>query len=487
MMKPTFNATSFSTVFSTVLLILLLFNCMAEAKQSAPAPVQERNVRAHMAFLASDALRGRGSATPDELVAALYIASQLQQFGVMPGGDVDAAGHKTFLQTVTLTKQRFAGPPKLSFPKGDRTEEWVHGQDILVTRMSAAHLRGPLQKLKGDEKPAPGAVVFLDLPEASTEQERRQRVFAALGQGAAVVLSPETSALREQWSSEGAILPDLPTTFSRSPAARSGQGSSIVVSTRAAKNLQQVADGTPIEITGPLGPAEVNRTWNVVGEIRGADPKLAREVILLSAHMDHLGVRSSPTADSSTDNIYNGADDNASGVVAVLELARNLAAGKKPKRTVYFVLFGSEERGGYGARYFMERPPAALGDMVANLNFEMIGRPDSKVATNTLWLTGFERSNLGSELAKRGARLVADPHPEQNFFQRSDNYTLALHGVIAHTVSSYGLHEEYHQPNDDLLHIDYGHMTQAIASMVQPLQWLVNASFRPTWAEGKKP
>ncbi|MBA3440150.1 MAG: M20/M25/M40 family metallo-hydrolase [Pyrinomonadaceae bacterium] len=229
--------------------------------------------------------------------------------------------------------------------------------------------------------------------------------------------------------------------------------------------------------------AEAKYTWNVVGQIRGSDPKGSREAVLLSAHMDHLG-----TGDlASGDNIYNGADDDASGVVAVLELARALGAGPKPKRTIYFVLFGSEETGGHGSRYFIARPPLPLSSIVANLQFEMIGRPDPKVPPSTLWLTGFERSNLGAGLAKNGARLVADPHPDQNFFQRSDNYALAKRGVVAHTVSSFGLHKEYHQPSDDLSHIDFAHMTRAISSIIQPVRWLVNSTFKPTWVEGKKP
>jgi len=224
-------------------------------------------------------------------------------------------------------------------------------------------------------------------------------------------------------------------------------------------------------------------TTNVIGILRGSDPKLSKETILLSAHLDHLGVR----AGMPGDNIFNGADDDASGVTAVLELAEALAKGKQPKRTVVFALFGSEEIGGYGARYFQEHPPVPLESFVANLEFEMIGRPDSAVASHTLWLTGYERSNLGAQLAAHGARLVADPHPEQNFFRRSDNYVLARNGIIAHTVSSYGLHADYHRPSDDLAHIDFAHMTEAIASMVEPVEWLVNTDFKPQWTKDGRP
>ena len=224
-------------------------------------------------------------------------------------------------------------------------------------------------------------------------------------------------------------------------------------------------------------------TTNVIGILRGTDPKSGKETVLLSAHLDHLGVGREVNGDS----IYNGADDDASGVTAVLELAEALAGGPRPKRTVVFALFGSEEIGGYGARYFQEHPPVPVESFVANLEFEMIGRPDAAVAPHTLWLTGYERSNLGAELAAHGARLVADPHPEQHFFQRSDNYVLALKGIIAHTVSSYGLHSDYHQPSDDLAHVDFAHMTEAIESMVEPVRWLVNTDFKPQWSKDGKP
>lgn len=443
------------------------------------ALVLERNVRAHMEFLASDAMQGRGSGTQFELLAGQYIASQLRQYGVEAAGDA-ATGGKSFLQTVALTRQAFADAPALSFSAAGGEKRWVHGKEMLVGRISTAQVKGSLQKLRAGEKPAAGAVVLMSQSEGGGAQQLYSQAAAMGRQGAAAVLVAENAGLRRNWSVMGSKLPELPLMAN----AGNGAGSILVLSTDAFHELQALADGTPINFDGTLAPAETNYTWNVVGVIKGSDPKLANEAVLLSAHMDHLGVRDGQTGDQ----IYNGADDDASGVVAVLELARALGAGaRRPKRTVYFVLFGSEEKGGYGAQHFLAHPPIALDRMVANLEFEMIGRPDAKVAADTLWLTGYERSNLGAELARHGARLVQDPHPDQNFFQRSDNYALARRGVIAHTVSSFGLHPEYHQPGDDIAHIDFAHMTRAINSMVAPVQWLVNSNFTPAWVEGKKP
>ena len=224
-------------------------------------------------------------------------------------------------------------------------------------------------------------------------------------------------------------------------------------------------------------------TRNVIGKLEGRDEKLKDQVILLTAHMDHIGIGKPVNGDS----IYNGADDDASGCVAVLQLARALAQKHAPKRTVLFVFFGSEETGGQGNQYFLQHPPVPLKNIIANLEFEMIGRPDAAVKPGELWLTGFERTNLGPELAKHGARLVADPHPQQHFFQRSDNYALAKQGIVAQTVSSFGLHSDYHRPSDDVAHLDFNHMEQAIHSMLGPVEWLANSDFKPEWVEGKKP
>jgi hypothetical protein len=232
-------------------------------------------------------------------------------------------------------------------------------------------------------------------------------------------------------------------------------------------------------------------TWNALALLRGTDAEAApgpvKEVILLTAHLDHLGLGEAVNGDS----IYNGADDDASGTTAVLELARALSrtanGGARPKRSILFVLFGSEELGGYGNQYFLEHPPVPLTQIVANLEFEMIGRPDPALKTGGLWLTGYERSNLGPTLAQHGAAISADPHPDQHFFQRSDNFALAKKGIVAQTVSSFGLHKDYHQPSDEVSKIDFDFLTRSIGSMIEPVRWLADTNWRPEWNAGGKP
>ena len=223
-------------------------------------------------------------------------------------------------------------------------------------------------------------------------------------------------------------------------------------------------------------------TYNAYAVLRGSDPALAGQTVLITSHLDHLGTKQSPNGEV----IFHGADDDASGTTAVLELARALAT-HRPRRTVLFVCFGSEETGGQGHQGFLQHPPLPISSIVADLEFEMIGQPDPAVGATQLWLTGWERSNLGPTLARHGAPLVADPHPEQNFFRRSDNYDLALQGVVAQTVSSYGLGDHYHTPVDDLAHIDFNHLCRAIESMIQPVIWLADTDWKPSWRTAGRP
>ena len=437
--------------------------------------IKQQNVRAHMEFLASDAMQGRGSGTQFELLAGLYLAAQMKQFGIQPAGDKDSSGKTTFIQTVNMARNSFAEPPKMSSFSRGKNVSFGHGKEMLVLRMSSAKISGSLQKITVGETPKKGAIVFVTGANAS------QKLGELQGSGAAAIIIEETPRWRSRWEQSAKRTISFSTVSGKTappPAAI------IIVSKNASKSLSEVASGTKIEISGKLAQPKKRQTWNSVGMIKGSDPKLSSEVILLSAHMDHVGVRKNAPGD---DKIFNGADDDASGTVAVLEIARILAGGKRPKRTVYFAFFGSEEAGGFGSKFFVNNLTFPKTKLIANLQFEMLGRPDNLVAANELWLTGYERSNLGSELAKRGAKLVKDPRPKQNFFRRSDNYTLAKLGIVAHTVSSFGLHKDYHRASDEIKTIDFEHMTRSINSMVKPIDWLINSTFRPKWHKGKKP
>lgn len=441
-------------------------SCGLHAFAQAPAQtvVSERNVRAQMQFLASDAMQGRGSGTVFERIAAEYVGSQFMQFGLEPAGHPGADGKPTYVQTVEV-----AGRPRLKELRLGGSS-FALGKDWVALSISAAEIKGKLRKLGPTESAAPGDIVLVALKEGDTLRTVQPRVAQILKDGAAAVLLSETKELRGRWAELAERSPGL-----------SRRGTVIVVSTEAASTLSAMSS---LELFAEFSDPEKSSTWNAIGKITGSDPELSSQVILLSSHLDHVGVRPNAEGD---DKIFNGADDDASGTVAVLEMARALGSGPRPKRTVYFVCFGSEEAGGFGANYFVNNLPFPKEKLVANLEFEMIGRPDAKVKPDELWLTGYERSNLGPELAKRGARLVQDPHPEENFFQRSDNYTLARQGIIAHTVSSFGLHTDYHRASDETKTIDFAHMTRSINAMVEPVRWLVNSNFVPAWNEGKRP
>ena len=458
----------------TVILFATSTPALAQDARVRETQVLERNVRAELGFLASDAMQGRRSATNYERLAAEYIGSMFRQFGLEPGGDTDASNVPGFVQRVQLETARFVSAPTVTAG----TKSWQYGKDFLVTGIRTPRLVGELQIIDGDAAPAKGSIALIRLPENADLQQRQNRVRAARSAQAAAVVLLETDANRRQREA-GARLPNV---AARVAGERATESMAILSFRKEAfDELAGLANGTRIEFAGEIQADAAAATWNAIGVLRGSDPN--GEAIVLSAHLDHLGVNEAGTGDT----IFNGADDDASGCVAVLEMARALSTGQRPRRTIYFVCFGSEERGGHGARYFIEHSPVPLEKIVADIQFEMLGRPDAKIPPNTLWLTGYERSTLGPELARQGARLVADPHPEQNFFQRSDNYTLALRGVVAHTVSSFGLHTDYHRVTDDISKVDFQFMTRSIDSMIAPVRWLANSTFRPAWLPGKQP
>ena len=441
------------------LLGLLLASAPALAAPAAPWVVKPEWVKADESYLASDALAGRGSATADEAKAAAWVASQFEQFGL-----VRAPGMSSYLQTATIVQPKLGGAPALSV-----AGQGVAGLTLLMA--PAAEVRGNLAVATSDDPAAlpAGDVIAL----ASPKPPLFPMLMAARGHGTKLLLVRESAETKDILKQMGGA--------ARIPGYLEGAApESIAVATLPAAEFDRLVQKPGQEVTLALPGMTATRstTTNAVGFLPGTDPEAG--VLLLSAHVDHLGRRRDGT-------IMHGADDDASGVTAVLELARALAAGPRSRRGILFVCYGSEEMGGFGSSYFGAHPPVPLSKIALNIEFEMIGAQDPKLPKGALMVTGYERSNLAETLAAHGALVARDPYPEQHFFERSDNYQLALKGVVAHTLSGWATTPVYHQPTDTIDNLDIPFMTRAIQSLIEPVRWLAASDFQPKWNAGGQP
>ncbi|MGB0496052.1 MAG: M28 family peptidase [Kangiellaceae bacterium] len=242
---------------------------------------------------------------------------------------------------------------------------------------------------------------------------------------------------------------------------------------------------------------KTQRLTNVVGVLKANSNKISDEQtknIIYSAHYDHLGTKEldSKLADDQTkqpDLIFNGADDDASGVTAVINLASHFANVKNRQRDLIFVAFTAEEIGGFGSQYFSKTINA--NSIIAMINIEMIGKP-SKFGAGEFWMTGFERSNLAEilqkELDKKQQKLYADPYPKQQLFYRSDNATLARLGVPAHSFSSDQIDTDphYHKESDEVESLNLDSMHKIIEKIATATKPLVISSIKPTRLDTSK-
>ncbi len=214
---------------------------------------------------------------------------------------------------------------------------------------------------------------------------------------------------------------------------------------------------------------------NVIGILPGKSKP--NEFVIFSAHYDHLG-----TKDSGDDKVYNGANDDASGVTAVIALAQYFKELNQNERTIIFVAFTGEEVGGFGSKYFSQG--INPDDVVAMFNIEMIGT-ESKWGKNSAFITGFEKSNFGEILQKnlKGSNFSfnPDPYPDQQLFYRSDNARLAALGVPAHTISTSKMdsEENYHQLSDEVSTLDLDNMAEIIKAIAISSQTIINGTDTP--------
>ena len=247
----------------------------------------------------------------------------------------------------------------------------------------------------------------------------------------------------------------------------------------ARSNIFLLTDTDPIHYSIHIRQGVVERNLaNVVGILPGKSKK--QELVIFSAHYDHLGVGK---PDEKGDSIYNGANDDASGTTAVLTLADYFAKKKTNERTLVFATFTAEEIGEYGSQYFSGQFDP--NTVIAMFNIEMIGT-ESKWGTNSAFITGFERSDMGSILQKNlsGSSFTfhPDPYPTEQLFYRSDNATLARQGVPAHTISTSKMDSEkyYHTQGDEISTLDIKNMTRIILAIALSSTSIVDGKDTPT-------
>jgi Zn-dependent M28 family amino/carboxypeptidase len=219
-------------------------------------------------------------------------------------------------------------------------------------------------------------------------------------------------------------------------------------------------------------------TSNIIGVLEGKSKK--NEYVIISAHYDHLGIIKK---EHQLDSIYNGANDDASGVTGVLALAEYFKNKGENQRTIVFIAFTAEEMGLVGSTHFGKGIDASK--FIAGINLEMIGKTPSSGA-NTAWLTGFNRSNFGAIVQKNlkgsGYQLFADPYTNFNLFFRSDNASLARLGVPSHTFSAtpIDVDKDYHQASDEAETLNITVITQTIKAVAKGTESIINGTDTPT-------
>lgn len=223
---------------------------------------------------------------------------------------------------------------------------------------------------------------------------------------------------------------------------------------------------------------------NVVGLLRGSDPELSKTYVLVTAHYDHLGVREG----NGDDAIYNGANDDGSGTVSVIELARAFAARKeRPKRSIVFMTVFGEEHGLVGSRYYGAHPLVPVAATVANINLEQIGRTDDSEGpqVRAAAVTGADYSDVGDVLRqageRTGIRITRHPVNSDRYFAYSDNQALADLGVPSHTVSVAYAFPDYHGAADTWDKIDYDNMAAVNRAVALALLTIANDPRAPQW------
>jgi hypothetical protein len=482
-------------------------SAIAAPKQAPLAPevdamlarVTANSLRGHLSFIASDLLEGRGSPSRGLDLAAEYIAAQYRRAGLEPIGDdgyfqtanwqfteADLNGFKLVLHNGA--EQLALSPFDVSFKPGravagsKATVVKVDFKDMALDAVKAK-LAGAIVLTEFPATKPTSAKEFAELMKARADFVERVAPFKPLAVLALMRAAPAGNA-----GGNGDLVDPSQPSKNKEAALQTLtlHGAAAI---KFHDSLAMGASTAMAEVNLPAAVTRAVKLRNVAGVLRGSDPSLKETYVMLTAHYDHLGMRDTATGKV----IYNGANDDGSGTVSVIEIASTIAAMKqRPKRSILFLTVFGEERGLLGSRFYGRNPLVPFAKTVADVNLEQLGRTDDDEGAQIgrAGMTGFDFSDMGAIFASAGTHtgveLFKHPVNSDKYFAHSDNQALADQGVPAHTISvAYGF-PDYHGLGDKWHKVDYDNMAKVDRMVALGLWNLANDPKAPQWNANNK-
>ncbi len=465
-----------------------------DAEKSAET-VDKSNIEGHIYFLADDLLKGRATGSPELKIAASYLANTLRSYGVKPNPKTG-----NYYQQVKLKQ---VSPPS-------KVEIQINGtklNDYALIFPSPVSANGDAlflnYGLENDYqgKDVEGKIVILkaggpdakDARAAFILSREKQKFAKANGVAAIVELLATDNAM---WSTIDHHFNGVQLTLMEAEKeedkSKDDQVAHIWIFDSGAILAKEFAASKSLKASIALNEKheEIIMSQNVIGTVKGTDPKLKDEYLIYSAHYDHIGIG---RPDTKGDSIYNGARDNAIGTTAVLNIAENLA--KYPtKRSALFILFTGEEKGLLGSQYYVQNPVIPLNQMIYCFNTDGGGYNNTSLAT----IAGLKRTTAQKHMVE-GAKTfglkaldIDDVAPEEGLFDRSDNVSFAAVGIPAPTYSTgfdafdEEINKYYHQAADEADSIDYDYLVKFYQGYVLSGRLIANDPAKPFWIKGDK-
>jgi hypothetical protein len=477
------------------------------ARQAVLDRISATSLEGHLRFISSDLLEGRDTPSRGQDLAAEYIAAQFHRASLRP------AGNDGYFQTAEF---RLIAPDpatfRLDLSLGDEAFRLTTDQisqlfpapvsavGVGLTRVDDTTDQA-LKSLEGDR--LAGRAVVVRLPAASGADRKaraealraRRDIQSALAAHRPALLvwlgadSPIGRGLSAGRLIEGGSRSPAPAEM-RPPGTSSSLPAVVIhdpaaIAALTAANADELAAARfELKLGPPVERHVVLR--NVAGLLPGSDPQLKDEYVIVSAHYDHVGL--GEPAPGTSDRIYNGANDDGSGTVSVIELAAALgAADPRPRRSILFLTFFGEEKGLLGSRYYGKHPLVPIEKTVAMINLEHVGRTDDTEGpqVDRASMTGFDFSDVGPifEQAGRATGVTVFKHPRNSdaFFGRSDNQALADLGVPAHSLCTAFLFPDYHGPLDHWDKVDCENMSRVTKTVALGLMSIADSDSTPQW------